>query len=972
MFRLHVILTILLAVTLALSCSHTAPLTVPDITDPQSVPISTHTGSNTHLWGIWDVSIDPSTGEIDIVPLRGMSFTANITKFIDATPGLLGIGMNSVDSQPTYLDLDFDVSITHPFPGLTQYIGFDVLGVFLGDGDEIYPGPGGYAVAGAANQQLFNADGYTRWYNAPEFETAGDTMAIAGYYEGALAPAGYVPTAQLNPYKYFSDTLTAPEDPFHYLTIFYPDRGSFWPGSTNSRNYIVRFPKPGPTQFQYAVIGHWEPNAFAPDPPIDLGDFPWYANMDEAPVIDVNDYSDAFYEGPSLFGGHVILDLKIFDWSAELINPMMEEYEIFCYSPAWTGNGSIDMTPTATSPWWYQYTVDIPVDLLDSADPIEMWIEVSYPALDYTNPWAVPNDAVGPLCSFFKLEVPVSTTNPYSIEVALPNGGETLYIGEDYEILWTAPGLPGTVTIEYSKDDFGTDINIIATGEPNDNTYMWIGIPNDPTIHGKVRITSEDYPSVSDMSDSFFVIEEQLPFGWARTWGGSDQRCFGIAVDSDGNSYATGFYRSLAPADFDPGPGEDWHTSNSDDIFLTKFDDDGDFQWARTWGDSGTDEGHGVEVADGYVYVTGFFRNTADFDTGTGIDDHSASGSEDVFLSKFDTDGNFVWAETWGSAEVMTYSYYPFYGDCGEHVAVDGLGKVYVVGDQGTPFLRRFASDGTLEWDKYIGTTDTFDRCYGLAVTASGQVYMSGRFTGTVDLNPGIGVDNHTATGHADSFLIGLDASGAYGFGHHWGGTDKNTGYANPPYYADCSYSVGLDASDDVYVTGIFYGTTDFDPGAGTVQYTTVDSGGYGDGFVSKFTGAGTFEWVRVFQGEHFQEGFGVDGNANNDVYVTGRFYNTVDFDPLPGVQNHISAGDCDIFVSKYDSSGNWDWTRSFGAGSYDIGSGVDSNATGSVWMSGYYTGIIDFDPGPGTENHGLNGSPTNVILKLLGNGFWE
>jgi len=636
----------LLVILLALSCSNIARVASPEITDNSLTQNSTQSSSNTHLWGTWDISIDPSDGSVDIVPLRGACFTANVTKFIDTPISVLNISINSVDSQPTYLGIDLDVDITHPFPGLTQYIGFDVMGVFLGDGDAIYPGPGAFAVAGDANQQLLNADGYTRWYNAPEFETAGTILPIAGYYPGSSGVTGYTPTAELNPYKYFCDALTAPEDLFHYLSIAYFDRGTFWPGSTNTRNYLLRFPKPGPVQFQYQVIAHWEPNANSPDPPIDLGDFPWYANIDEAPAVDIVDSSTAFYISPSTYGGNVILDVKVFDWSAELISTAMGEYVINCYSDAWAGNGNVDMIPTSDDSYWYGYDVDIPVTSLSSTDPIDVWIEILYPSLDYTNSWGVSNDATGPLCAFFKYEVPVDTTVPYTIEVIQPNGGEILYIGEDYEILWDAPAMPGTVTIEYSKDEFTSDVNIIATGEPNDGTCMWVGIPNDPTIHGKVRVTSELYPTVTDMSDNFFGIEEFFGTGWARSWGGSEERCFGVAVDDEGNSYSTGYFRTFTQTDFDPGPGEDWHTSNSDDIFLSKFDNDGEFQWARTWGGSSTDEGHGVEVADGYVYVTGFFRYTADFDTGTGTDDHTASGSEDVFLTKFDTDGNFIWAET--------------------------------------------------------------------------------------------------------------------------------------------------------------------------------------------------------------------------------------------------------------------------------------------------------------------------------------
>ena len=95
--------------------------------------------------------------------------------------------------------------------------------------------------------------------------------------------------------------------------------------------------------------------------------------------------------------------------------------------------------------------------------------------------------------------------------------------------------------------------------------------------------------------------------------------------------------------DFDPGIGVDWHTSNwIRDIFLSKFDSTGTFLWAKTWGGTIEDEGWDVAV-DGLnnVYVTGFFGSTVDFDPGSGEDNHTSNGYNDVFLSKFLPDGSW-------------------------------------------------------------------------------------------------------------------------------------------------------------------------------------------------------------------------------------------------------------------------------------------------------------------------------------------
>ena len=108
----------------------------------------------------------------------------------------------------------------------------------------------------------------------------------------------------------------------------------------------------------------------------------------------------------------------------------------------------------------------------------------------------------------------------------------------------------------------------------------------------------------------------------------------------------------LDTVDFDPGPGVCERTSNGGaDIFVSKFDTDGNFLWVQTWGAENDDYIENVWVDPlGEVYVTGKTMGTVDFDPGPGQDIHVANGDWDIFLSKFDSSGNFIWARTWGSS----------------------------------------------------------------------------------------------------------------------------------------------------------------------------------------------------------------------------------------------------------------------------------------------------------------------------------
>jgi hypothetical protein len=295
--------------------------------------------------------------------------------------------------------------------------------------------------------------------------------------------------------------------------------------------------------------------------------------------------------------------------------------------------------------------------------------------------------------------------------------------------------------------------------------------------------------------------------------------------------YVTGYFEGTA--DFDPGPGVDSHTSNGwEDAFLSKFDSSGSFQWAKTWG--GSDDDNGLDVAvdgSGNVYVTGSFEGTADFDPDPGVDNHTSNGEYDVFLAKFDSSGSFQWAKTWGGTGE----------DDGYAVAVDGSGNVYVTSyfedtvdfDPGPGvdfhtsngyydvFLSKFDSSGSFQWAITWGGSSGWDYGYGVAVDGSGDVYVTGYFYGTVDFDPGPGVDEHWSNGYADVFLSKFDSSGSFEWARTWGGTDSNGGCA-----------VAVYGSGNVYVIGYFYGKVDFDPGPGVDEHW---SNGLDDVFLSKF-----------------------------------------------------------------------------------------------------------------------------------------
>ena len=154
------------------------------------------------------------------------------------------------------------------------------------------------------------------------------------------------------------------------------------------------------------------------------------------------------------------------------------------------------------------------------------------------------------------------------------------------------------------------------------------------------------------------IVVSRLTTGWAQSI--SEDRNNGecIYFDGDKNLYITGQFH--IETDFDPGRDEDFHYSEgSYDIYLTKYDYDGNFEWARTWGGEPccSEAGYGVTTdMNGDVFVTGHFIGEPDFDPGPDETIVASNGHKDIFLSKFDPDGNFLWVLTWGGSESPPYN----------------------------------------------------------------------------------------------------------------------------------------------------------------------------------------------------------------------------------------------------------------------------------------------------------------------------
>ena len=167
--------------------------------------------------------------------------------------------------------------------------------------------------------------------------------------------------------------------------------------------------------------------------------------------------------------------------------------------------------------------------------------------------------------------------------------------------------------------------------------------------------------------------------------------------------------------------------------------------------------------------------------------------------------------------------------------------------------------------------------------------------------------------------------------------------------------SVTVDAAGNVFTTGFFKGTIDFDPGPGTYNLTV---GGNTDMFVSKLDSSGNFVWAKQIGGNNSLDsvaGYAIAFDASGNIYTTGFFTGTVDFDPGSGIfpLSSILPGYLPSFVLKFDPAGNFVWAKQMGGEGTDWGGGssIAIDPAGNIYTAGIFQWIADFDPGPGIFN---------------------
>lgn len=441
----------------------------------------------------------------------------------------------------------------------------------------------------------------------------------------------------------------------------------------------------------------------------------------------------------------------------------------------------------------------------------------------------------------------------------------------------------------WAKSAGGASFEIASsvTTDASGNVYVVGGFSSSTITFGTTTLTNIYAPNYYN-PDIFIVKYDSIGnILWAKSASGNNaDYANSVAIDALGNIYVVGSFLGTTIT-FESTILTNTGTVNTEDIFVTKYDPSGNLLWAKSAGGNTRDYAFSVSIDSlGSIYVAGSFSNNG---ITFGSVTLTNTGSYDMFLVKYDTSGNVLWAKSVGGAA---------YSSCWPNsVTTDASGNVLVAGyfsdstiifgsdtltstsTGGSLFLAKYDTAGNVLWAKNAsGSANSWSWAYSVSADPNGNSYLVGKFGGYEII---FGSDTLTNPVGDNMFITKYDALGNVLWAKISSGTDDNR-----------AYSVATDANGNCYVVGLFTGNSIT---FGSVTITTVNTNNSPDMVIVKFDATGNLIWAKSPGGVHSYNVGSVAVDVFGNVYVAGDFKPTINF----GTATLTSNGNGDMFIAK-------------------------------------------------------------------------
>ncbi|MFZ4400626.1 MAG: SBBP repeat-containing protein [Bacteroidales bacterium] len=541
-----------------------------------------------------------------------------------------------------------------------------------------------------------------------------------------------------------------------------------------------------------------------------------------------------------------------------------------------------------------------------------------------------------------------------------------------------------------SDKDTRLKIETIAGTIEEGNLYAFLKNEKNKTFTEQSRSAINDksevkciYAISNDSSISFEIAAYDTsktlvidPLVWATYYGGSGHDTFNsITIDSQDNIYIMGYTSSINfPLQYMNGAYNQSSIISSPDISISKFNSHGQRLWATYYGGSASFISICMDNQDN-VYISGNV-NSLVFPTQSmtgAYNQLTSAGSIDIFILKFNNQGQRLWATYYGGAESETI----------QSICSDSQGNIYLTGQTSSlnfpiqqlsgaywqaantgvnedAFIIKFNNQCQRQWATYYGGNQT-DNANSVHADSQDNIYITGETYSAIFPTQSLaGAYNQSSiAGNYDVFILKFNSQGQRLWATYYGGN-----------YPDDGYSICSDVYDNIYITG-YTDSQDFPIQQLSGAYNQTVFAGGADIFILKFNSLGQRQWATYYGGSNSEVGVKIKVDNQGNIYITG---NTSSFNlpvqSLAGTYNQASnAGNFDAFFLKFNKQGVRQWASYYGANYLDNGRSIAVDSQNSVyflgecWGSGAYT--VDYGNGAYYDNS-WNGDADGCILKFI------